>query len=265
MGIKEIILKSYRLFKKTFKKIKSIEYLFYLGNNYSCPVCVIKLKKFKTYGGSYSIKGQNIDHTTPNYSCPKCGSGIRHRLIMAFLKQNHDKLLSGRRKILHFAPEKYITNFFNHYSNIEYIQADIDPTKFKNAIKQDITNITLPLNSIDGIICIHVLEHIYEDLIAIQQLNKVLKPGGWLLLVLPIYGDVTFEIPNLTAKEREVQYGIDEHMRLNGLDITRKLEDEGFEVTVISTENIVGDYFDKKIKTPHSESDKYLFYCTKVK
>ncbi len=260
---KTMIKAIYRKFKKYYQRFVRLESVFYAGTKYTCPVCEGHFNSFKTYRGNSFIKGVKVDHTTKNYTCPKCGSGIRHRLVMGFLKSNV-QLVTGKKNVLHFAPEEFITDYFNKFNNINYIKADIDPSKYKNAIELDITNIKLNDNSVDGIICIHVLEHIEDDLKAISELSRILVSGGWLLLALPIYGNQTFELKNLTAKEREFQYGIDQHMRLNGLDLQNKLEKAGFKVQIISTGDLPGSYFDLTLNTPHSESDKYLFFCSKA-
>lgn len=108
-----------------------------------------------------------------------------------------------------------------------------------------------------------MLEHIKNDLMAIEEIYRVLKSEGWLLLALPIYGEKTFELNNITKKERKLQYGIEDHMRLNGLDLGDKLKAVGFHVEIISTNSLSGNYFDCELQTPHSESDKYLFFCKK--
>ncbi len=252
----------YRMIKRFYKKMLRLNYVFYIGNKYSCPVCGGKFSHLKPFRGSYFIKGKEVDHHTPNCYCPKCFSGIRHRLVMGFLKENNTLLL-GKKRILHFAPEESIINFFHNMKEIVYTIADIDPRKYKNAVKLDISNIELKDKSIDVIVCVHVLEHIQEDIKAIQELYRILNDGGWLLLAVPIYGPKTFELPNITADERRLQYGIDDHMRLNGLDLKEKLENSGFTVQIKTTHDLQGNYFDLSLSTPHSESDKYLFFCTK--
>lgn len=257
-----MLKKIYRRLKVIYQSLKRADYLFYRGANYLCPICNTDFRRFKAYKGEYYIKGELIDHSTQNYFCPRCGSGIRHRLVMGFL-QEKPELLKNITNLLHFAPETSISKYLESFKNINYIKADIDPGKLPNTIKLDITNIELIKNSIDAIICIHVLEHIANDIQAIDELYRVLKSGGWLLLALPIYGEKTFEIEGLTADGRKKQYGIDEHMRLNGLDLKIKLEYTGFKVNIISMNDLKGNYFDLTLKTPHSESDKYLFFCTK--
>ncbi len=254
--------KLYRRIKVLYQNLKRADYLFYKGVNYSCPVCNTGFNRLKPYKGEYYIKGKRIDHATQNYFCPKCGSGIRHRLVMGFLKEKPE-LIQNITSLLHFAPEASISKYLESLKKINYIKADIDPGKLPDTIKLDITKIDMDDQHVDAIICIHVLEHISNDLQAIQELYRVLKNGGWLLLALPVYGEKTYEIDGLTADERKKQYGIDDHMRLNGLDLKVKLEKAGFNVNIVSTNDLKGNYFDLTQKTPHSESDKYLFFCTR--
>jgi SAM-dependent methyltransferase len=258
-----MIKKIYRQIKRISRRVISIcEYPFYIGNKYECPICDGKFNRFKTYRGHYFIKGINVDHTTKNYSCPKCYSSIRHRLVVGFLKENKE-LLFNSKNLLHFAPEVFIIKYIKQFPNLQYVKADIDPTKFKEAIKLDLTSIDLDNKSFDAIICIHVLEHIENDSKAINELYRVLNDKGWLLLAVPIYGEKTLEIKDLTSKEKKLQFGIEDHQRLNGLDLKLKLEKAGFTVRIVTTNDIKGNYFDISLKTPHSESGKHLFFCKK--
>jgi SAM-dependent methyltransferase len=61
----------------------------------------------------------------------------------------------------------------------------------------DLTSLPFPDNSLESISCLHVLEHVglgrygdhinaIGDLHAANQLKRVLKPGGRLLMVLPM-------------------------------------------------------------------------------
>lgn len=49
----------------------------------------------------------------------------------------------------------------------------------------DVQNLNLPDNSIDAIICIAVLEHVEEPQKAVQEIWRVLKPGGYCFLYVP--------------------------------------------------------------------------------
>ena len=47
--------------------------------------------------------------------------------------------------------------------------------------KMDVTDIDLIISSM-LILCYHVLEHIPDDLRAMRELNRVMKPDGWAIL-----------------------------------------------------------------------------------
>jgi SAM-dependent methyltransferase len=147
-------------------------------------------------------------------------------------------------------------------TDIDYVPADINPSQFVNAVYADITDIPFH-EEFDCVISIHVLEHIPDDRKAIREIYRVLKPGGHALLAVPTYGDTTYEDPGLDYAGRQRQYGTGDHLRLNGLDFAEKLKGAGFQVEIVSFEDIPGNYVDRSAKSPHMDSDKYLFYCAK--
>lgn len=85
----------------------------------------------------------------------------------------------------------------------------------------------------DVIFCNHVLEHVQDDNQALQQLLRVLKKGGWALLLAPIDESraETFEDKTVTSPEaRQKLFGQTDHLRLYGRDYASRLEQQGFEV-----------------------------------
>ncbi len=87
-------------------------------------------------------------------------------------------------KVLHFAPEKILTQLFRSYTSIDYLSADLNPAKAM--VKQDITGTTFNDNAFDIIFCAHVLEHIPDDGKAMRELRRILKPDGFAILQVPI-------------------------------------------------------------------------------
>ncbi|CAN0484437.1 unnamed protein product, partial [Phaeothamnion confervicola] len=136
--------------------------------NVECPCCGWKGKSFLPNGVEVRV----------NSRCPKCDSLERHRMYYLYLKENlpTDRTL----KMLHFAPERIMTALFKSIKNIDYLSADLNPVKAM--MMQDITNITLPDNSFDFILCSHVLEHVPDDHKGMTEVHRVLKPSGFAIL-----------------------------------------------------------------------------------
>jgi len=239
-----------------------LQLLKYLGTRFFCPICDRRFGRLKSSGEAYYLRGELVDHATANSVCPQCGSGIRHRFIFTFLQQTYGAWPAGL-SILHFAPEPGFVEFFQRLRNVRYIGCDLQPCPERGLQQVDILDIPYPENSFDLIVCIHVLEHIRDDLRAIRELHRCLKPGGKALIAVPIYGKTTFDDPTLDFEQRRLMYGIGDHMRLNGLDLQAKLANAGFRVQLFSTDDVPGDYMDHAASSPHIDSDKYLFWCGK--
>lgn len=96
----------------------------------------------------------------------------------------------------------------------------------------DITQIPFADNSYDAILCIHVLEHIEDDRKAINELFRVLKPGGWALISVPLnLNQPTFEDPAIVdPQERKEFFGEEQHVRVYGNDFADRLRAAGFTV-----------------------------------
>jgi predicted SAM-dependent methyltransferase len=81
------------------------------------------------------------------------------------------------------------------------------------------------------ILCNHVLEHIPDDLSAMNELYRVLKKGGTLIAQVPIEEErkKTFEDDSITdAAERTQIFGQYDHVRIYGQDYYDRLESVGF-------------------------------------
>lgn len=188
----------------------------YQGKNVNCPLCETS---FSNWRGNEDFG-----------SCPKCGSMPRHRLLFLYLK-NNDLLYSSSSRILHFAPEKCWIDKLKTTSNLEYITADLSAPEAD--FKIDITDINFDSQSFDIVLCSHVLEHIIDDRKAINELFRVLTPGGTAYIQVPYNSskptDEDFTITN--PQERKKRFGQSDHVRTYGLDFQQRLESGGFEVT----------------------------------
>lgn len=65
----------------------------------------------------------------------------------------------------------------------KYILSNFFPEK--NMMKIDVQNIDFEDNSLDGIVCLNVLEHVVDPVVSVKECYRVLKKGGVLLLTVP--------------------------------------------------------------------------------
>jgi SAM-dependent methyltransferase len=200
--------------------------IFYAGNAVECPICLHRYRKFLPYGRI---------HSRPNALCPNCLSLERHRLIWLYLKEKTD-FFSAPLTVLHIAPEPCFMDRFERQHGTRYITADIESPLAK--VKMDIHEIPFGENHFDAVLCNHVLEHVQDDIKAMSEIRRVLKPGGWAILQVPFFSpvpDVTIEDVTITRpRDRETAFGQDDHVRKFGKDYAQRIERSG--LTVIAEE-----------------------------
>ena len=192
------------------------------GSRFYCPLCASNYRRFRTAG----------DPPRENAVCPGCASLERHRLLwMALEKQWRKGVLRVGDRMLHVAPEPVLAKKFEQRFD-EYVSIDLDGKRAMKAM--DVTALTFADQYFDAIVCNHVLEHVPDDRTAIAELYRVLKPGGWGSIQVPMKGDVTHEDPGVTdPQERYRLYGQDDHVRQYGSDFIDRLREAGFEVLVL--------------------------------
>jgi hypothetical protein len=193
--------------------------LAYAGKNVMCPVCEKKFRKFLPYGRST---------VRENALCPNCLALERHRLIWLYLKEQTD-FFSEAKDVLHIAPESCFMPRFEKLHGNRYITADIESPWAK--VKMDIHRMPFSDDQFDVVLCNHVLEHVEDDIQALKEIKRVLRPGGFAILQIPFFHpvpEVTLEDHSITdPAEREKIFGQDDHVRKYGKDYPARIERAG--------------------------------------
>ena len=190
-----------------------------------CPLCRHDFTFFIPISGSEDAIGL----------CPNCASHGRHRLIWPYLQQQ-TQLFTKPHKLLHVSPEYCFYERLRNCPTITYLAGD----KFEeghsypsDTVAIDLTSLHFSNDYFDALLCLHVLEHIPAEQQALREMNRVMKPGGWAIIQVPMDHSraTTFEDDAITdPQEREKIFGQWDHVRVYGNDYQQRLEKAGFKV-----------------------------------
>jgi SAM-dependent methyltransferase len=140
--------------------------------------------------------------------------------------------------MLHVAPEECLEKRFRRRLGAGYVTADLLNPRVM--VSMDVTNIQYANHSFDVISCSHVFEHVVDDRKAMREFRRVLKPGGWAILNVPITVERTFEDPSvIDPAERLRLFGQEDHVRCYGPDYVDRLREAGFTVEVTTVADLV--------------------------
>lgn len=227
--------------------------LFYAGKNVQCPICKSQFRKFLPYGRGTSAR--------ENALCPHCQSLERHRLLWLYF-QEKTSLFTEAHQLLHIAPESCFMTRFAKLKNLEYVTADLESPLAQ--VKMDIHDMPFEDNQFSIVLCNHVMEHVDDDIQAMREIQRVLKPGGWAIIQVPMMKEglmVTYEDKSITSPaERFEAFGQEDHVRMYGADYGRRLEMAGFRVV---EDTFVLEMEDESIKKYALPAKEIIYYCEK--
>ena len=228
--------------------------LLFLGRRYSCPCCGWSLRSFT---GPWSILV-----STPDGFCPRCNAKARHRRLWLFLEERGDLVLAENTRLLEVAPWWAISRRLMSNPNVSFIGLDLRRAGSHVTVVGDATRIPLESGSVDGALCIHTLEHIEDDHAAMGELYRVLRPGGWAVVSVPIDLDAeTFEDPSITEPEERLRwFGERSHVRAYGRDLQDRLEAAGFSIQLDRAEDVPAE---TRVRFG-LRNDENIFFCQKA-
>jgi SAM-dependent methyltransferase len=190
-----------------------------IGDQVECPICGWTGHRFEPEGVGY----------TRNRRCTGCGAVERHRMLWLHLR-DRTQHLRRPTKVLDVAPMPAIARALDREPTIDRVGVDLSPDRRPHVVA-DLTAAGLRDEAFDLTVCFHVLEHIPDDRAAMDELRRTLKPGGTLLVQVPLAeGRPTDEDPGADADERQRRFGQDDHVRRYGDDVVDRLDDAGFDV-----------------------------------
>lgn len=218
---------------KPFRIIRNIFLGWIPGGTKYCIFCKNKVWGFYPYRNGLQAplmkELKYISGDLSNFGCPRCGSNDRERHLFLYMKKLGILQNLNESRILHFAPEPKLSKHIEKYNPKKYIKCDLYPTSTE-IVKENIEEISFPDNSFDILIANHVLEHVQNDTKAIEEIQRVLAPGGIAILQTPyssILNKTWQDDGILDYKSRLQAYGQEDHVRLYGNDIFDKFTSSG--------------------------------------
>jgi len=166
---------------------------------YDCPVC--------HYSGPFMDANDQTGFRV-DAKCPSCSSLERHRLQWLALEALPERHRFSAMHILHFAPEpamkRRLQAIFGQYHSADLLDPCVD-------YRVDLRMLPFRAASFDVVFASHVLEHIKEDDLALIEIRRILRPGGFAVLPVPVVNATTVEY----AEPNPHEWG---HVRAPGLD-----------------------------------------------
>lgn len=191
--------------------------------SFECPLC--------GYHGAFRSFNSFAGHRL-HVQCPRCGSLERHRLQYLVMIDVLDTFNPASKKMLHIAPEPFFRGFFSRRFGT-YETGDLSMSGVDHRI--DLQSIPFSDASYDLVFASHVLEHVLDDIKAIREVRRILRPGGIAILPVPVVCERTIEYPEANPNEAY-------HMRAPGFDYVQKFR-PFFSRVITHTSNSVPDRY----------------------
>ena len=139
--------------------------------------------------------------------CPKCGELERARMAMLVANEIYDDHKASQTDVLHISPENFLRKIFKKKYK-SYISSDLYRKDVDHQF--DIEEIPYPDNSFDLVFASHVLEYVKNDKKAINEIKRVLRPGGLAFLPVPMLHDKTIDFEERPPNKRIIrETGVD--------------------------------------------------------
>lgn len=235
------------------------------GSNFFCPVCqrgnvqfkrlpfdyLRELDKHQYIHSIFQVETLNIEY----YSCTECGASDRDRLYALYFQKRLRDTSNKLFYVLDIAPTVAMNRFLKACGSLSVRTADLYMQGVDD--KVDLTRMDIyPDERFDVFVCSHVLEHIHDDVAAMKELHRVLKTGGWGIVMVPINLGLKeiYEDNTITDKAgRWRHFGQDDHLRMYSKEgFIGRLKSVGFTVQQYGISWFGSDVFDRHGIHPRS-------------
>jgi SAM-dependent methyltransferase len=195
-----------------------------------CPVCRWYGRRFRTYVSPEIV--------IPSSICPGCGSFDRHRHLVLGLREELARSDVVPRRLLGLSLSPAMAYLLAHEGLGRCFRSDYDlrDRRLEIDVAIDLRAAGFRDGAFEWIICSHVLEHIDAVDRAIDELHRMLAPGGILWLQAAWHDDL--------AESRPIPidpHAIDAHAWRFGRDFTERLERPGWSVTPVFARDLEPD------------------------
>lgn len=147
----------------------------------ACNVCGWTGARFLTHCA--------VEYVNRNAFCPRCLSYPRHRAFAHWAAEDPDLAERMRRHpdapALVFAPEPGMMEFLGGVRR-RLVGFDLERRNAWVGVRGDGARLPFADGSLGFVFCFHVLEHIEDDLGAMREIARCLRPGACLVLSVPI-------------------------------------------------------------------------------
>ncbi len=201
------------------------------------PLAEFYFQQWREIGWDYTrFASETCNHA--HYTCPWCKASDRDRLYAMYLRERLKNVRPDFR-FVDFAPSDPLSRWIKRKFQIQYRTADLCMEGVDDRV--DLTEMSIyPTGSVDAFICSHMLEHIREDRKALAELFRILKPGGWGIIMVPIFVEQPsiFEDPEkaTTEADRWRHFGQGDHIRMyNKQGFIDRVSEAGFRLNSFTT------------------------------
>lgn len=190
------------------------------SERHECPVCRWHGRRFRTYVAPDDVIGDCI--------CPRCGSFDRQRFLVFGMRRVLADKARVPRTLLGLSVSPAMSWLLAHEGLGRCFRSDFDrrDPRFMPDVIADLRRAGFRAEAFDWIICSHVLEHIVEFDLAVDELVRLLRPGGLAWIQVAYHETLATSHPIPLDP-----HDYDAHAWRFGADVTARLARPGWTVT----------------------------------